>query len=66
MGRMNDTEYIIKGMQEAREFIRTRQGSGAKQLRLMDVCDYAAKTIKEQDEEIDRLKKQLDEAMLWR
>jgi uncharacterized protein with PIN domain len=56
---------VIKGLEEAKEFIRTRSnGSASKICRLMDVCNAAIILLKEQEaiepevdvlNEIDRL-----------
>ena len=47
---MADREKVIKGLEEAKEFIRTRSnGSASKICRLMDVCNAAVILLKEQE-----------------
>jgi len=47
---MADREKVIKELEEAKEFIRTRSnGSASKICRLMDVCNAAIILLKEQE-----------------
>lgn len=47
---MADREKVIKGLEEAKEFIRTRSnGSASKICRLMDVCNAAVILLKAQE-----------------
>ena len=48
---MSDRQKVINGLEEAKEFIRTRSnGSASKICRLMDVCNAAVILLKEQGE----------------
>lgn len=47
---MSDRQKVINGLEEAKEFIRTRSnGSASKICRLMDVCNAAVILLKEQE-----------------
>ena len=54
---MIDIKFVIKGLEDAKDVIRKSEITGGKKVRLIDACCNAVTLLKEQEAEIEHLKR---------